>query len=211
MSRLTTLTKVLLIGGSFMFLILLISTCWSCSSGCNQPNQNYGYQQPVYQQPQPQVVYVQQPDGTSVLMNYLLWRSLMDQGGQSNVHNYYNNNRNDEEFRPERQQQYRQTYEQEKVQTQKSNGFGSKPVETNKSNGFGSRPVETNRSNGFGSKPVETQRSSGFGSYKPTTSSPSQSTSVSTQRSSGFGSKSSSSSSSNSVSTKKSSGFGKKN
>lgn len=198
MSRLTTLTKVLLIGSSFVFLILLVSTCWSCASGCNQPNQNYGYQQPVYQQPQPQVVYVQQPDGSSVMMNYLLWRSLMDQGGETHVHNYYNNHRNDDEFRPERQQQYRQTYEQEKVKTQKSNGFGSKPVETNKSNGFGS-------------KPVDTQKSSGFGSYKPTTSTPSQSTSVSTQKSNGFGNKPSQPSPSKSVSTNKSSGFGKKN
>jgi len=188
-----------------------MSMCWSCSSGCNQPNQNYGYQQPVYQQPQPQVVYVPQPDGTSIMMNYLLYRSLMDQGGVTNVHNYYNNHRNDVEFRPERQQQYRQTYEQEKVQPQKSNGFGSKPVETTKSNGFGSRPVETNRNNGFGSNPVETQKSSGFGSYKPTTSTPSQSTSVSTQKSSGFGNKPSSPSPSKSVSSNKSNGFGKKN
>lgn len=184
MSRLTTFSKVLIIGLPILFVILLMSMCWSCAGGCNRQQPNYGYQQPVYQQPQPQVVYVPQPDGSSVMMNYLLWRSLMDQGGVTNVHNYYNQHRNDDEFRPERQQQYRQTYEQEKVQTQKSNGFGSKPVET--------------------------QRSSGFGSYKPTTSTPSQSTSVSTQRSSGFGSKSSSSSSSNSVSTKKSSGFGKK-
>jgi hypothetical protein len=209
MSRLTTFSKVLLIGFPTLLIVLMIGMCWSCSTGCNhQPTQNYGYQQPI--QPQPQVVYVQQPDGTSVMMNYLLWRSLMDQGGERQVNNYYNNHRNDDEFRPERQEQYRQTYEQEKVQTQKSNGFGTKPVETNKSNGFGSRPVETKKSTGFGSKPVETQRSSGFGSYKPTTSNPSPSTSVSTQKSSGFGSKSSSSSPSKSVSTNKSSGFGKR-
>lgn len=197
MSRLTTFSKVLIIGLPTLFLLLLVSMCWSCAGGCNRQNQqNYGYQQqPVYQQPQPQVVYVQQPDGSSVMMNYLLWRSLMDNGGETNVHNYYNQHRNDEEFRQDRQQQYRQTYEQEKVQTQKSNGFGSKPVETTKSNGFGSRPVETKKSNGFGS------------SYSPTISSSSQSTSVQTKRSNGFGT---SSKPSNSVSTKKSSGFGKK-
>lgn len=202
MTRLTTFSKVLIIGLPALLIILMFGMCWSCSSGCNQPNQNYGYQQPV--QPQPQVVYVQQPDGSSVMMNYLLWKSLMDQGGETHVHNYYNQHRNEPEFQSQQQQQYRQVYEQEKVQTQKSNGFGSKPVETQKSNGFGNKPVETNKSNGFGTykspeptKTISTQKSSGFGTVKPS-SSP-----VQTQKSSGFGSKSS-------VNTTKSSGFGKK-
>ena len=186
MTRLTTLSKILIIGVSTLFFILLISMCWTCTSGCNQqPNQVY------YQQPQPQVVYVQQPDGSSVMMNYLLWRSLMDQGGETRVYNYYNQHRNDDEFRPERQQQYRQVYEQEKVQTQKSNGFGSKPVETQKSNGFG-------RDN-FGprqSKPIDYD---------------SRSKSIKSNQSSGFGLKPSSNKSTNSISSKKSGGFGKRN
>lgn len=167
------------------FSILLIGFFLT---NCNQPPTQPYYQPP---QPQPQVVYVQQPDGTSIMMNYLLWRSLMDQGGQTQVNNYYYQHKNEPEFQPQRQQEYRQTYEREKVQTQKSQGFGSKPVETTKSNGFGSKPVETKRSSGFG--------------YSTTTSTPKPSTSVSTQRSSGFGSRSS-----NSVSTNRSSGFGKK-
>lgn len=164
------------------FLIISLILAFSC----NQPPTQQ------YQQPQAQVVYVQQPDGSSIMMNYLLWKSLMDQGGETHVHNYYNQHRNDDEFRPERQQQYRQIYEHEKVQTQKSDGFGTKPVETNKSNGFGS-------------KPVETQKSTGFGNYKPTTTIPPSSTSVQTQRSAGFGSKSIT----QPIKTNSSSGFGK--
>ncbi len=197
MSRLTTFSKVIIIGLLTLLLIFLVSMCWSCAGGCNhQAQPNYGVQQqPVYQQqPQPQVVYVQQPDGSSVMMNYLLWRSLMDQGGETNVHNYYNQHRNDDEFRQDRQQQYRQTYEREKVQTQKSNGFNSKPVETNKSNGFGSRPVETKKSNGFGTNPTTYQKPS---------------STISTRPSSGFGSKTTSTPPK--VTTTKSSGFGKKN
>lgn len=191
MARLTTFSKFLIVGILTLFLILLISMCWSCTIGCNRQNQqNYGYQQqPVYQQPvQPQVVYVQQPDGSSVMMNYLLWKSLMDQGGETHVYNYYNQHRNDDEFRQERQQQYRQVYEQEKVRTQKSNGFGSKSVETQKSNGFGK--------DNFGlrqSKPIDYD---------------SKTKSVKSNQSSGFGLKPKST---NSISTKKSGGFGKRN
>lgn len=207
MSRLTTFSRVLIIGLPTLFVILMLSMCWSCTGGCNRQNQqNYGYQQqPLYQQPvQPQDVYVQQPDGSSVMMDYLLWRSLMDQGGETHVYNYYNQHKNEPEFQSQRQQEYRRVYEQEKVQTQKSNGFGTKPVETTKGNGWGTPKTEP-------IKTVSTNQSNGFGSYNPASSNPNPSTTVSTQRSSGFGLKSSSSSSkTNSVSTTKSSGFGKK-
>lgn len=216
MSKLTLLSKILIIGIPSIILVMMVSMCISCSNGCNrQPNQVY-YQdsQPVYEQSQPSVVYVQQPDGSSVLMNYLLWKSLMDQGGQTRVNNYYYQHRNEPEFQSQRQQEYRQTYEHEKVQTQKSQGFGSKPVETKTSNGFGSKPVDTKKSNGFGSSwpspttsssgPSTSSRSNGFGSSSSSNSFKSN-PSVVTKSSSGFGSRSS-----NSVSTSKSSGFGKK-
>lgn len=194
MSRLTSFSKLLIVIALVGFIAIFAITCNACLGGCNhQPNQNTGYY-PTQPQ-QPQVMVVTQPDGSSFLMNYLLYKSLMDNGGQTNVYNYYRDHRNDDEFQDSRQNEYRETYRQQEEQ-----------VKTQKSNGFGTRPVETNKSSGFGSKPVETKKSKGF-NYTPQTSPSSGSTStnsVSTKKSSGFGN------TSNSTSTKKSNGFGKK-
>lgn len=211
MSKLTTFSKVLIGIGLVGFIAIVLMTCNACLSGCGN-NQNTGYyqQQPVqYVSPQPTVQYVTNPDGTGFWMNYLLYRSLMDNGGQTNVYNYYQQHRNDEDYQPSGQRRY-----------QRDNEVYQEQVKTQKSNGFGSRPVETNKSSGFGSKPTETKKSSGFGSYTPSTSTNSGSTStqspkinrfldreksINTSKSSGFGS-----SSSKSTSTSKSSGFGRK-
>jgi hypothetical protein len=198
MSKLTTFSKVLIGIGLVGFIAIVLMTCNACLSGCRN-NQNTGYyqQQPVqYVSPQPTVQYVTNPDGTGFWMNYLLYRSLMDNGGQTNVYNYYQQHKNDEDYQPSGQRRYQQDNEvyQEQVRTQKSNGFGS-------------RPVETNKSSGFGSKPTETKKSSGFGTYTPSTTSNSSSTSTQTKKSSGFG-WGNSSSTSKSINTSKSSGFG---
>lgn len=135
----------------FLFLV-------ACS---NQP-------QPVFQHEvgysngQPSTVVVQTDNGSSVLMNYMLWRSLMDQGGPTVVNNYYNTHRSDPEFQSDRQSEYRRNYDSsikkvETVQTKASQGFGNNPVKTNKSDGFGK--VD---------RKVETKKSQGFNDYKPT-------------------------------------------
>lgn len=200
MAQLTTFSKTLIIIGLVGFIAIFAITCNACLGGCNHhPNQNTGYY-PIQPQ-QPQVMVVTQPDGSQVFWNYMLWKSLMDNGGQSTVNNYYNEHRNDEDFQPNNQSKYRETYvQQEQVKTQKSNGFGTRPVETNKSSGFGSKPVETKKSKGFNYTP-QTSPSSGSTSTKPTWYNDKP---VSTKKSSGFGN------TSNSTSTKKSSGFGKK-
>lgn len=197
--KLSNFAKTLIVIGAVGFVAMMIITCNACLQGCgnNHSGQGYYSSQPTYIPTQPQVITVTQPDGSSFLMNYLLWKSLMDNGGQTNVYNYYRDHRNDYDFQPSRQNEYREQERQyqEQVKTQKSNGFGSKPVETSKSNGFGGRSVDT-------------KKSSGFGTYTPSTTTSSGSTSTSTKKSSGFGWGSSSSASNNSVSTKKSSGFG---
>lgn len=198
MAQLTTFSKLLIVLGIVGFFSVVLLTCNSCLQGGNQYNQSYQQTAPVYY-PQYQTVY--REDGSSFVMNYLLWRSLMDQGGPNVVNNYYDSHRNEPDFQPQRQQQFRQEAENE-VKTQKSSGFGSKPTQTQSSNGFGSRPVETNKSNGFGSnssptsepiKSVQTQNSRGFGSSSSSSySSPtpqSKTNSVSTTRSNGFGKK----------------------
>lgn len=198
MSKLTTFSKVLIGIGLVGFIAIVLMTCNACLSGCGN-NQNTGYyqQQPVqYVSPQPTVQYVTNPDGTGFWMNYLLYRSLMDNGGQTNVYNYYQQHRNDEDYQPSGQRRY-----------QRDNEVYQEQVKTQKSNGFGSRPVETNKSSGFGSKPTETKKSSGFGTYTPSTTSNSSSTSTQTKKSSGFG-WGNSSSTSKSINTSKSSGFG---
>ena len=198
MSNLTSFSKVIILVCITGFIVITAVTCNACLSGCNH-NPNTGYhQQPVqYVAPQPTVQYVTNPDGTGFFMIYLLYRSLLDNGGQTNVYNYYNQHRNDADYQPSGQSKYQRDNEvyQEQVKTQKSNGFGSKPVETNKSNGFGGREVKTTKS-------------SGFGGYTPSTSSNSSSTSTNTTKSSGFGS---GYSSPKSVNTTKSSGFGSSN
>lgn len=205
MAQLTTFSKTLIVITLVGAIAIFAITCNSCLNGCSrQSNQNTGYY--PTQQSQPQVMVVTQPDGSQVFWNYMLWKSLMDNGGQTTVNNYYNQHRTDEDFQPSNQSKYRDAYvQEEQVKTQKSNGFGSKPVETNKSNGFGSKPVETKKSNGFGTHVPDNPFNKS--NYKPTTSSSSSSTStksVNTTKSSGFGTKS------NSTSTTKSSGFGKK-
>lgn len=219
MAQLTTTSKVLVITACAGFLILLGFGCYSCVSECNQRQQYYNQQ--VYQQPSyptnPPYQTVVLDNGSSVMMDYLLWKTLMDQGGPSVVNNYYNSHRNDPEFQSDNQQRYQQNQRnyEEKVQDQKSNGFGARPVETNKSNGFGSKPIETQKSKGFGSSwtspsiysspTTTTTRSNGFGSSSNSSSFKST-PSVSTKPSSGFGSRPSTS-----VSTTRSTGFGKRN
>lgn len=184
----------------FPIIFLFFAAC------SNQP-------QPVYQHEvgysngQPSTVVVQTDNGSSILMNYMLWRSLMDQGGPTVVNNYYNTHRSDPEFQPERQSEYRRNYDSsvKKVES----------VQTKSSQGFGKRDVTTSQSNGFGRKTVDTKSSSGFGTYTPKTTNPysnTSSNSVSTNRSSGFGSSPSKSFSSPSkTTTSKSGGFGRKN
>jgi hypothetical protein len=197
--QLTSFSKILIVLGVFGLIAITAITCNQCLQGCNRQQQyNQGYQQPTYYPPQqPTYQTVIQPDGSSFVMNYLLWRSLMDQGGPNVVNNYYNQHRNDDDFRPEKQQQYRQVAENE-VKTQKSSGFGSKPTQTQFSNGFGNKPVQTQSSRGFGSSSSPSTYSSPSSQSRPNL--------VSTNRSSGFGS-----SSSKSTSTSSSRGFGKKN
>lgn len=174
-------------------------------ASCNPQPQQYYQQEVGYVNGQPSTVIVHTNDGSSVLMNYLLWKSLMDQGGPNVVNNYYSTHRSDPDFQPDRQSEYQRSYDSSVKKVEQ--------VKTTPSNGFGSRQTQTNPSNGFGSKKVDTKKSSGFGNYTPTPSSSSSSTatkSVTTKSSSGFGSSSKPSSSSSSTSTKKSGGFGKK-
>lgn len=176
-------------------LFLFLAIIYSC-----EPHPNPS----VYPQNQTEddrVIVVQRDDGSSFLMNYLIWSSLMNQGGVTQVNNYYNTNYNTPEFKNQ-QTTYKQKYDS---QTDKFNSKVSKPVETKFSSGFGFKKVETKPSNGFGSKPVETSKSTGFGATKPNTNK-----NVNTNKSTGFGSKPSSSPAPK-VTTKPSSGFGKKN
>jgi len=192
MSNLTFFQKALIITGLLAVVVLLAVTCNRCLT-----NQNQAYQQP-YQQPT--VQYVTQPDGTSFMMNYLLYQQLMSQGGQGAVNNYYYSHRNEPEFQPQQQQSYQQTYQ---VETQKSKGFGTvtKPVETQKSNGFGN----TSTSTAPPPTQVTTQKSNGFGNTQPNIVPPP--TQVNTQKSNGFGNISPQ----KSITTEKSGGFGVRN
>lgn len=90
MARLTNTSKIIIIGfGLFLFILLGIG-CFSCMNGCNRQQdysreydnlrrQNYNYYEHPPQQPQYQTVI--RDDGSSFVMNYLLYKSLMDQGG----------------------------------------------------------------------------------------------------------------------------------
>lgn len=223
--KLTSLSKIIVVSAIIvLFFFVMFTACNSCNRNRQavyvQPQQQVVYQDANvgYVNGQPSTVVVQTDNGSSVIMNYLIWRSLMDQGGTTQVNNYYNSHRNDPEFQSDAQARYRRAYDDpntvkktEKVQTTQSNGFGNRPVPTNQSNGFGNKPVNTNKSNGFGSPAtnstpksswsgnVSTKPSSGFGSSTPSTS---------TRSSSEFGS---SSSSSKPTTTKPSGGFGKRN
>lgn len=233
--RLTPLSKIL-VGSAIaiLFFFIMFAACNSCRRQTvyvQPPQQQVVYQDANvgYVNGQPGPVIVHTNDGSSVMMNYLLWRSLMDQGGQTQVNNYYNSHRNEPEFQSDAQSRYRQVYDDpstvkkvERVATTPSSGFGNRPTQTNTSNGFGYKPTVTNKSNGFGSNTSTptTPRSSGFGNVSTRPSSGFGSSSNSTTRSStpttsrpssGFGSSSSSSSSRSSTPTRSSGGFGKKN
>lgn len=187
-----------------IFSTLFVIFITSCQP---QPSHEVVYSQ----QGQPTTVVVRDNSGQEFLMNYLLWKSLMDRGGEIEVNNYYYNHRSDYEFSTTRQQQYRDEYNgyrSRKIQTQPSKGFGVAPnaeipkdtkagIPTLKSNGFGYSPnTSTNKGGtsvkpqpfkGFGSRPVVTKPSGGFGSTpKPTFTTPK---SIQTNKSSGFGKK----------------------
>lgn len=153
----------------FIFAGVLTFMCFA-ACGPHYPSQTH---EVVYTNGQPTTVVVHQPDGTSFFMAYMLFNSMYNNGGYTQINNYYNTNRGRGDFSDDYQRRYRQEYDAydranpQRQRPQQSNGFSrpwssgnSTRVTPNQSNGFSSpsKPVQTtpnrvapNRSTGFGS------------------------------------------------------------
>lgn len=96
MSRLTVTSKIIviaLIATIFMYILLTIQQCYHNNIINNKTPTVY-----YPQKKQPTLVSVQRPDGSSFIMDFALYRVLMQQGGVSSVNKYYNDNKNTPEF-----------------------------------------------------------------------------------------------------------------
>jgi hypothetical protein len=182
--------KKLIIGFAIACSIGLAS-CGGCHRNYGQPMVGGGYNDyPVYNTPYGQQVVVQQ-GGHSMLMDYLLFQSLMGRpGGYTNINNYYNTNRSS--FRSYDANQARSWG---RVNTSNAS-WRSKP---GTSSGWKTTSTNTPTNNGWKTSTstpnhASTSRSWGSGSL----STPSRSVNSNSSRSWGSGSSSSRSSSSRS-------------
>lgn len=166
-----------------IFLLGLTFVCFQCTP--HYPSQTH---EVVYTNGQPTTVVVHQPDGTSFFMAYMLFNSMYNNGGYTQINNYYNTNRGRGDFSDDYQRRYRNEYDaydrtnSTRQRPQESRGF-NRPWSTgspsrvtpNQSNGFsrGSGQTPTTNTNSPNNRIAPT-RSSGFGSSTRPTSAPTQ-------------------------------------
>lgn len=181
------------------FTLVLTFALVACGPHYQTPVQTH---EVVYTNGQPTSVVVYRPDGTSFFMAYMLFNSMYNNGGYTQINNYYNNNRGRGDFSDDYQRRYRNEYDAydranpTRQRPQESRGFSrpwssenSTRVTPNQSNGFGGPSRQTPTNNNNNQNRVAPTRSTGFGSSSrqtPISTSRQSPTRSTPSRSSGF-------------------------
>lgn len=145
-------------------ILLIISTIFLFAS-CQQRQPQYRTED-FYNDQGQRVVYVQQPDGHSYFLDYLIYSTLFKQGGYNSVNNYYTTNQSSISANTE---SYRKTY-----YPKSSNNQLNKQYYTKKTSSY-TTPISSTSKNSY-TTPKSSTKSSSYTTPKQKTSTSSYTT-----------------------------------